>query len=242
MTGDRLRQTGDGSPVTTAHESGPVRSEHLLVQRTAVIASRGPEPGRAVRELWYVLHGQAMRAAQVLDMAKALDDGSRLLVAPEALNRHYVGPAVARDAPIGATWMTRAERDADIHDNVAYLDAVHAHMRERFGGPTAPVTILGFSQGGAAAVRWAAFGAIRPARLIVWESSLPPDVDYRSLMARQPGMRVTYVCGTRDKFITPKVLGAQHGMLRDAGVAFDAVSFDGGHRLDDATLRALTAR
>jgi predicted esterase len=202
-----------------------------------LLASLGPEPSREVRELWYVLHGQAMRAEQILEMAKVLDDGTRLLVAPEALNRHYVGPAVSKDAPIGATWMTRAEREADIADNVAYLDSVHAHMRERWGGPTAPVTLLGFSQGGAAAVRWAAFGAIRPARLIVWESSLPPEVNYADLMARQPGMKVSYVCGTRDKFITPKVLDAQHQLLREAGVPFEAFEFDGGHRLDDETLK-----
>jgi predicted esterase len=219
----------------------PIRTQHLEVRRTAVVASLGPEPGPAVRELWYVLHGQAMRATQILEMAKALDDGTRLLVAPEALNRHYVGPAVARDAPIGATWMTRAEREADIADIVRYLDATHDQMRHAFGGVTPRVTVLGFSQGGAASVRWCALGNIRPARLIVWESSLPPEVDYRQLVARQPAMRISYVCGTRDKFITPKVLAAQHQLLRDAAVPFEPIEFDGGHRLDDVTLRALVA-
>lgn len=216
-----------------------IRTEHLDVRRTALLVSLGPEPGPAVRELWYLLHGQAMRAAQILEMARTLDSGSRLLVAPEALNRHYVGPAVAKDAPIGATWMTRAEREADIHDNIAYLESVHAHLRRQFGGITPPVTVLGFSQGGAAAVRWAAHGGIRPARLIIWESSLPPEVDYAALAARQSGMHLTYVCGTRDKFITPKVLEAQHARLKQANVPFDEVSFDGGHRLDDETLRAV---
>ena len=218
-----------------------IRTEHLEVRRTALIASLGPEPGPAVRELWYLLHGQAMRATHILEMAAVLNDSTRLLVAPEALNRHYVGPAVSKDAPIGATWMTRAEREADIHDNVAYLESVHAHVRRQFGGITPPVTVLGFSQGGAAAVRWAAQGSITPARLIVWESSLPPEVDYRLLVARQPAMRISYVCGTRDKFITPKVLEAQHAMLRQANVPFNEVSFDGGHRLDDATLRGLVS-
>lgn len=218
-----------------------IRVEPIEVRRTAVLASLGPEPGRAVRELWYVLHGQAMGAMQILDMARSLDDGTRLLVAPEALNRHYIGPAVSHNAPMGATWMTRARREWDIADYVAYLDDVHERMRHRFSGPTAPVTILGFSQGGAAATRWAALGAIRPTHLVVWESSLPPEVDYRDMMARQPGMRVTYVCGTRDKFITPKVLDAQHRILRDAGVPFDALSFEGGHRLDDATLQRVTS-
>jgi predicted esterase len=187
-----------------------------------------------------VLHGQAMRAEQILEMAAPLDDGTRLLVAPEALNRHYVGPAVSRDAPVGATWMTKSERESDISDNVAYLDAVHEQLRDTFGGVTPPVTLLGFSQGGAAAVRWCAFGKIRPARLIVWASSMPPDVNYSELAARNPHLSVTYICGARDKFITPKVLEAQHKLLREASVPFTAIEFDGGHRLDDKTLKSLS--
>jgi predicted esterase len=213
-----------------------IRTELFETRRSALIAALGPGPSASVAELWYVLHGQAMRAADILAMAKVLDNGSRLLVAPEALNRHYVGPAVARDAPEGAPRWPQTAPAADIRDNVAYLDALHAQMRERFGGPTPPVTLLGFSQGGAAAVRWCAYGAIRPARLIVWASSMPPDVDYRELVARQPAMRVTYVCGARDKFITDKVLAAQHKLLHDANVPFTAVEFDGGHRLDDRAL------
>ncbi len=218
-----------------------MRTESITTTRTALLAMLGPEPGPTARELWYVLHGQAMRATQILEMASVLDDGARLLVAPEALNRHYIGPAVSRDAPVGATWMTRAERDADMRDYVTYLDAVHARMRDRFRGATAPVTVLGFSQGGATAVRWVATGAVRPEHLVVWASSLPPEVDYRALVARHPGLRVTYVCGTRDRFITPKVRDAQHAMLRNAGVPFDAVSFAGGHRLDDNTLKAVAS-
>jgi hypothetical protein len=52
---------------------------------------------------------------------------------------------------------------------------------------------------------------------------------------------VTYVAGTKDKYITtPKVLEAQHKILSDAGVPFDTVSFEGGHRLDDDALRQVS--
>lgn len=203
------------------------------------MASLGPAPGPGVRELWYVLHGQSMRAAAFLESARALASDGRLLVAPEALSRHYGGDGVSRQAPVAATWMTREEREEDIGDYVAYLDAVHARERERSGGTTPPVTVLGFSQGGATGVRWLARGDVRVAHLIVWASSLPPDVDFAALYARQGTPRVTYVCGTRDQWITPKVLDAQHKILRDAGVPFTPVSFDGGHRLDDDTLRVV---
>jgi predicted esterase len=217
-----------------------IRTESISVRRTALIATLGPEPGPQVQQLWYILHGQAMRAEAFLESASVLDNGSRLLVAPEALNRHYLGE-VGPVSEIGATWMTKSQRESEIRDYVAYLDDLHEMMSKRFGGALPPVTVLGFSQGGATAVRWAALGKVRLSRLVVWASSLPPDVDFRALAARQPGARYTYVSGTKDKWITPKVLEAQHAMLRDAGVAFDAVSFEGGHRLDDATLGSLAS-
>jgi dienelactone hydrolase len=222
-------------------ESPPIRTESIEVRRTALFASLGPEPGPAVSELWYILHGQSMRAAAFLETARALESPSRLLIAPEALNRHYEGEiSTSRNATVGATWMTREERESEIRDYVGYLDVLHAEMSGRFGGSPPPVTILGFSQGGATGVRWAAYGKVHIARLIVWASSLPPDVNYSDLMKRQENPRVTYVAGTKDIYITPKVLDAQHKILRDANVRFDAVSFEGGHRLDNETLRQLS--
>jgi predicted esterase len=215
-----------------------IHTESIRVNRTALFASLGPAPGPAVSELWYILHGQSMRAAAFLETARALEAPSRLLIAPEALNRHYEGEiSASRNATVGATWMTREERESEIRDYVAYLDDLHALMTERFAGSPPPVTILGFSQGGATGVRWAAHGTVRIARLIVWASSLPPDVNYVELMARQRNPRVTYVAGTKDIYITPKVLGAQHAILSEAKVPFEAVSFEGGHRLDDEALR-----
>jgi predicted esterase len=216
-----------------------IRTERISVRRTALVASFGPEPSKDVRELWYLLHGQGMRAEAFLDSAKVLDDGSRLIIAPEALNRHYLGE-VSRDQGIGATWMTKSERESEIRDYVAYLDDLHALMVDRFGGSPPPVTILGFSQGGATGVRWAAFGKVRIARMIVWASSLPPDVDFANLYERQGKPRVEYVAGTRDQWITSKILEGQHTILSDAGVPFAPVGFEGGHRLDDETLLQLT--
>lgn len=217
-------------------EPRPIRSESIEVRRTALVASLGPADPSAVREIWYVLHGQSMRAVPFLEACRALDDGSRLIIAPEALSRYYEGPITAnRNATVVASWMTRDERDSEIRDYVDYLDDVHTMMIARFGGVMPPVTVLGFSQGGATSVRWVAEGNVNPARLIVWASSLPPEIDYASNEAiRTP--KFTYVCGTRDIYITPKVLDGQLKLLKDANLNHAAESFDGGHRLDDDTL------
>ena len=84
------------------------------------------------------------------------------IVAPEALSRFYDGDMQARmhrDAKVGASWMTREDRLSEIADYIAYLDAVHESILARLGGARRlPVTVLGFSQGGATAARWVASG------------------------------------------------------------------------------------
>jgi len=219
-------------------ERPPIRTEALDVRRTALVASLGPEPapGTAIRELWYVLHGYSMRAVPFLEDFRRVDDGARLIVAPEALSRYYEGPLTThKTAPVVASWMTRDERESEIRDYVAYLDRLHDVMTRRFGGAAPPVTVLGFSQGGAAALRWIALGNVAPVRVIVWASSMPPELDYAN-NARLRAATITYVSGTTDQFITPKVLGQQLGMLRAANLPFRVLSFDGGHRMDDGTL------
>jgi predicted esterase len=222
-------------------EPAQIRTESIEVRRTALVAALGPQPGPGVTELWYVLHGQGMRAVPFLEDCRAVASPARLILAPEGLSRYYEGPITThKNAIIGASWMTRDERESEIRDYVRYLDDLHASMKQRFGGTTPPVTVIGFSQGGATATRWVAEGNVKPARLVIWASSLPPEMDYaNNAPLRAP--KFTYVCGTTDMWITPKVIDQQLGMLTAANLPHTFESFVGGHRLDDGALQRIAA-
>jgi acetyl esterase/lipase len=58
-------------------------------------------------------------------------------------------------------------------------------------------------------------------------------------MARLGRMRVTLVGGSRDPFLTEGHWEKQSSLLRDREIAFEVKRFEGGHRLDGDTLRAL---
>jgi predicted esterase len=219
-----------------------IRTVPIEVRRSARLAMLGPE-GSGVREIWYVLHGYAQLAAPFLEGFRAIDDGTRLIVAPEALSRFYEGDTQARlhkDAKVGASWMTREDRESEIADYIAYLDAVHRSVLTNLGGDRQlPVTVLGFSQGGATAARWVAVGRVNAARLVVWGSQFPPELDLADPRAPLRRAEAILVVGTTDVFATPKVVGKETERLRDANFPFRFVSFQGGHRLDDDTLRSL---
>jgi predicted esterase len=188
--------------------------------------------GRREREVWFVLHGYGQLAARFLSRFEPIDDGTRLIVAPEGLSRFYLteDPAERR---VAASWMTREDRVSEIEDYVRYLDAVYADVV----GSEIRVTVLGFSQGATTACRWSALGTSKIARLIVWGGEVPSDVDMRR------ASRLSLVYGSRDQYFTPKVVSATEARLREQKVPYELVPFDGGHEIDAAVLKrlALTA-
>lgn len=219
------------------------RLASLAVRRTARLAIRGPDTG-LLPDLWIVLHGYSQLAAPFLESFAAIDDGSRLIVAPEALNRYYEGRIEERArnrsaAVVGGSWMTMEARLDDIADNLAYLDAVYAWCAPRLAAD-ARLTVLGFSQGSATAARWVASGTAPVHRHIVWGSTFPPDV---TLAAPAPLHRpdTWLVIGTRDQYATPKIVAAERARLDAAELRYRLVSFEGGHRLDDDTLRTIVS-
>lgn len=218
---------------------------HLPVTRTARIATAG-QPGDDVRELWIVCHGYGQLSALFIRHFAEFADGKRWILAPEALSRFYHEmPDAARhkrmpveERRVGAAWLTREDRDAEIADGIAYLSQVHAMARTRVA-PDARLVVLGFSQGVSVACRWLALDEHAPAadHLICWCGPVPQELadGGHTISAR----RTTLVAGDDDPWVSPETLEEQHERLVRLGVTPGIVRFPGGHRMDSATLRAV---
>ncbi len=208
---------------------------HLSVRRTARYFTLGPTAATA-REVWIVLHGYGQLAARFLRHFAPLDDGGRCIIAPEGLSRFYA--EAGRNDKIGASWMTREDRLAEIDDYVRYLDALYDEV-VRGEDAAARVAVLGFSQGTATASRWLALGNARAGRLILWGGEVPPDLDLAAARDRWQKTDVTLVVGSGDRFITSKVLARDEQRLREHGIAFRVERFDGGHEIRPDVLERL---
>jgi predicted esterase len=210
-----------------------MESHHLPVRRTARYWTLGPASGASV--IWVVCHGYGQLAGPFLEAFRHWDDGSRLIVAPEGLSRYYVDHGAGA---VGATWMTREDRLVDIEDYVAYLDDLIEAVRER-AVPDAPVHVLGFSQGTHTVCRWAAFGRVRPARLILWGSGVPPDLDLAGPGRALAEYDLTVALGRTDRHITSEMVAREEARLTEAGIPYTLRWYDAGHRLHRETLDAL---
>lgn len=189
-----------------------------------------------LKEAWIVLHGHGQLASVFMTYFKSIDAPSRLIVAPEALNRYYVEPGTSgrtKDAKVGTTWMTRMDRENEIADYVDFLDAVWRETAATAG----QVTALGFSQGVATACRWLARGKSRIDRLVAWAGQLPPDVDPAVFGKLSGG--VTLVTGSTDEYAAWIAEGNDEARLVAAGVQPRVMTFDGGHRMDRVTLNEI---
>ncbi|HYD55224.1 MAG TPA: hypothetical protein VEA99_21500 [Gemmatimonadaceae bacterium] len=226
------------SSSVTAGTEPTATAAHIVVQRTARFLLVG-EPSPEVREVWIALHGYGQLAADFARAMAPVASAERLLVVPEALSRFYLESPVRgthMTARVGATWMTREDREAEIADHVAYLDALLERVLLSCA-PGSPTTrVLGFSQGVATAARWLTRGTARTEHLILWAGQLPDDVEASQLVDQTRRTRLSYVWGRRDDLLTSASITRTVERLSATGAPFDELTFDGGHRLDRATL------
>ena len=224
-------ETGGGE---TADGAAAVE-HHLEVVRGARYWTLGATEADT-EEVWIVLHGYGQLARRFLRRFEGLATPGRLIVAPEALSRFYVGSGEGRHGPgalVGATWMTREDRDAEIRDYVAYLDRLAAAILR--GAPR--VTVVGFSQGVATAWRWISYGSVPGLeRLVAWSGELPPDLDLGMASEALGRAEVVVVSGEKDPTVPPELAERTVSCLAAAGVTARALRHGGGHDIDEATL------
>ncbi|CAN5560128.1 esterase [soil metagenome] len=196
------------------------------------------------REVWIACHGYGQLGEIFARHLEGIAGGRRLVLVPEGLSRFYLDHADGAYERVGASWMTREDRESEITDQVAYLDAV---LSETIRGLDESPRIVGFgfSQGGATITRWIdqspllAKRAKRVDRLILWGSAPPEDLDLADTWLAEADL--TLIVGSEDPFATPERMAHHEALLTDANIPFQRVDYAGGHRILPDVLSAVAA-
>jgi predicted esterase len=212
-----------------------MQEHHIQVSRSARYFTLG-EVGPDLKQVWLVCHGYSQMAKQFVRYFRVLDDGSRLIVAPEGLSRFYLDHATGA---IGASWMTREDRLSEIDDYVRYLDTLHNHVFHELDRSLIRFVVLGFSQGVATVSRWVSRSKVQPDQVILWGGVIPPDVDLEADGSRLGKSGLTIVVGDQDEYADEESVAEMEARLHASEIPFSIIRFKGGHRLDKEVLHVL---
>jgi predicted esterase len=215
---------------------------HIRVPKSARYSVMGSFDA-SLAEVWIVCHGHGQLASRFLTRFIPLEREDRLFVAPEALSRYYLTPPQggphAPNTPVGATWMTSDDREREIEDYVRYLDLLYDEIFSVVPRNAVRLWVLGFSQGAATVARWVARGKADPDRVVLWAGLLPPEFTAQDAIALTRRAPLTVVLGRQDDFAKPDVVAVQESRLKELGVPYEAIRFEGGHEIVPDALRSL---
>ena len=188
------------------------------------------------KNVWIVFHGYGQLAEYFIKHFENLDPQLNVIIAPEGLSRFYVEGLTGR---VGASWMTKEDREDEIRDQSNYINMVlkdsgidPKDRSYRFIG-------LGFSQGTATAVRWFVNNDIRPDQLILWAGSFPHDVDTQEHIWIFKDLPVHFVYGNEDPFLEHIDIQEKSAEFESHGMALTTWEFDGKHTMDKPTLNKI---
>ncbi len=196
------------------------------------------ELAKNTKSVWFVLHGYGHLAQYFLKKFESLTKHGVCVIAPEGLSRFYLEDVNTRNKTgnnrVGATWMTRENRLADIDNYIHFLDTVYKYELKSFSD--LPVTLLGFSQGAATVSRWALYDSVAFNNLILWAGIFPDDMDFEKGRDLLKNKKVYQVYGSKDPFLTEPRIEEMKMLSAKIGVTSEPIIFDGGHELHEQTL------
>lgn len=190
------------------------------------------EVSENIEELWFVCHGHGQLAQYFIRKFEVLNDGKKMVVAPEGLSRYYLEGFRGR---VGATWMTKEDRLTDIDNYLTYLSEVFNIIKNQLK-PNVRVNLLGFSQGAATISRFATQTNIHFDKLVLWAGIFPPDLPPLESIERLKNKKVYWVYGTEDQYLSAGVMEEQEAVSKRLGIKPIVKNFKGEHELSNEML------
>jgi predicted esterase len=189
------------------------------------------EPKGETKRVLFTIHGYRQLAKYFIRQFQPLTDVGIMVVAPEGLHRFYIE---GYDGRVGASWMTKEDREIDIKDYVNYLNKLHSELAI---SSDIPIDILGFSQGGPTACRWLANAKFDARKLILHSTVFPNDFDFKGNMKKLANAQIYSVFGDEDQFASEKVIIEKMAWMKAKGVDSDLRRFNGGHIINIQSLK-----
>ena len=191
---------------------------------------------KKINNVWIVLHGYGMLSEYFVKKFECIINETTLVIAPEATNRFYLGNNYNR---VGASWMTKLDREQEISDNILFLDKLFSIIKKDIGHDNFKLNTLGFSQGGPALVRWLMSNKLNTNSLILWGSDIPKDSLVIENKSRWNSMNLKIVIGKNDEYINEEKKQEFVGVVKSYGLKYELIEYEGSHKIIEEELKKI---
>ncbi|MBL4862177.1 MAG: alpha/beta hydrolase [Crocinitomicaceae bacterium] len=213
-----------------------MQAHQIKFPRTAHYYTLG-EPSKSTKKFFLVLHGYGQLASQIIHKFRDLETDSFIL-APEGFSRFYWNE---RKGIVGASWMTKTDRLSEIEDYCNYIEHLYYQYKNQLPEDV-EINILGFSQGGATAVRWIERNRPKFNNLILWGAAFPTDLSYLPMKDYLQNKKLYVVYGKEDEYISAERIKMHDRFTQQQELKFEMIWFEGRHVIDRTVLHDLVKR
>ena len=183
--------------------------------------------------VWIVLHGYGMLSEYFIKKFECILNEKTVVIAPEGSNRFYLNNNYSR---VGASWMTRVDKEKDIEDNISFIGTLYTKIVDDIGHNNFKLKTLGFSQGGATLVRWIMSSSLKVDSLILWGSDIPKDSLITQNKSRWSSMNIKIVIGKKDEYISDENKKKVIDAVNAYGLSYKLIEYDGPHKIIESEL------
>lgn len=185
---------------------------------------------KSPKKVIYALHGYGQLAKYFIRKFEAINE-DYLIVAPEGMHRFYLKGSSGR---VGASWMTKEARDIDIQDNINWLNDLDKIISTKYS--IEERILIGFSQGGATAIRWKMNSLNKFDKTIIWASDFPPDMEPKIEQLKNETDNY-FVIGNKDEYYNEEHQNKLISLYKS--VDFKISTYLGPHEIDSDVLLQL---
>ena len=196
-------------------------------------------PSFNIKSVWFVLHGYGHLASEFINNFEIINNGENYIIAPEALNKFYLKGFYGK---VGATWMTKENRENEINDYVNFLNSVYETEINKFDKARIKINVIGFSQGCPTAVRWLTSGKSIADSLTLWSGEFPHDSNPEKINSVLEKVKINFVIGDSDRIIDKKRFEEELERIKKLELNIKIYRFKGGHEINEDTLIEIVSK
>lgn len=213
-----------------------MQPHQIKFPRTAHYYTLGT-PSKSTQKFFIVLHGYGQLASHIIHKFNDLQE-DYFILAPEGFSRFYWNE---KKGIVGASWMTKADRLSEIEDYCNYIEHLYYQYKNQLPEEV-EINILGFSQGGATAVRWIERNKPLFNNLILWGAAFPTDLSYLPMKDYLENKKLYVVYGKDDEYLSSERIKMHDMFTQQQGLKFEMIWFEGKHVIDRTVLHDLIKR